>query len=121
MVIDTIPPELIDAGLEPLIELLRPFFVKMSFVVGGIFGLYFILIVVRVYYERKTIRLLQCIRYDLDRMNMHHGIGYSTQRRGVIYRMFRHLKHKFQAARMERGFRKIDKARNKKQKRKKKR
>ena len=73
-------------GLQPLIEAVRPFFLKISVLVGGIFGLYFILLLARVYYERKKVKLLKDIRYDLDRLNMHHGVPYSTGKKGFFRR-----------------------------------
>ena len=114
MVIESGGMSLLDIGLEQVIEILRPFFVKVSFIVGGIFGLYFILIVVRIYYERKKIKLLQCIRYDLDRMNMHKGISYSTQKKGPFQKLIRYLRDKFRTARVEHGFKKMEKKRQNK-------
>jgi len=46
-----------DALFLPLIEVVRPLFVKLSFVVGGIFGATVFLIFARVYYDRKTVKL----------------------------------------------------------------
>ena len=73
-------------GLQGLIELVRPVFIKFSVLVGGIFGLYFLLLLVRVYYERKKVKLLKDIRYDLDKLNMHHGIPYSRAKKGIVRR-----------------------------------
>lgn len=84
--------EAMDVVFEPLIDAFRPFFMKLSLVMGGIFGLYFILIVIRVYYERKKVRIMQDIRYDLDRMNMSHGLPYSREKKGLFRRLIAKIK-----------------------------
>ncbi len=81
-----IPPELI-GEMPELLSGIQPLLTKLSVVVGGIFGLYFILVVLRVYYERKKVRILEDIRYDLDRLNDHKGISYSAQRRRLFGRI----------------------------------
>lgn len=73
-------------ALQALVDLIGPFFVKLSVVVGGIFGLYFILILARVYYERKKVRLLQHIRYDLDHLNYHFKLPTSRQQIGFFHK-----------------------------------
>ena len=109
MVIETVPPELVGTGLDSLYLLVQPFFKRLSLFVGGIFGLYLILILVRVYYERRKVKLLQAIRYDLDRLNMHYEIGYSTQKKGWFRKAFRSVKSRAQEKKVERGFRKLEK------------
>ena len=84
-------PEIFDESLDavflPLIDIVRPLFVKLSFVVGGIFGAYIILIIIRVYYERKTVKLLKAIKFNLDESNKFHGIRYSSQRTGFFQKI----------------------------------
>lgn len=58
-----------DDPLYPFLQTVTPIIRKVSLVMGGIFGLYMVLILVRIYYERKHVRLLQDIRYDLDQIN----------------------------------------------------
>ncbi|MDP3989915.1 MAG: hypothetical protein Q8Q01_01790 [archaeon] len=60
--------------LDPLINTFQPFFQKASLVVGGIFGLYFILILVRVHYERKKVKILKNIHSDLEKLTNHFGV-----------------------------------------------
>ena len=84
-------PEMIE-GVQPLIDLVQPVFLKASILVGGIFGLYLILILVRVHYERKKVKILQDIRYDLDKLNMSRGVKSSRQRKGFFGRMIEKLK-----------------------------
>ena len=84
-------PEMIE-GVQPLIDLVQPVFLKASILVGGIFGLYLILILVRVHYERKKVKILQDIRYDLDKLNMSRGVKSSRQRKGLFGRMIEKLK-----------------------------
>lgn len=78
----------IDAGaLQPLVEVIRPLLVKASLLVGGIFGIYIILILVRIHYERRNMKLLQQIRYDLDQQNYHYGIPSSQEKKGFWHRL----------------------------------
>ena len=80
--------------LQPLIDTVQPVLRKLSLLVGGLFGLYLILILARVHYERKKVKLLQAIRYDLDKWNMHHGVTSSKQRKGWFKRIIRSFKNK---------------------------
>lgn len=76
---------LTNSALGPLFDLINPFIVKLSVLVGGIFGLYVILILLRIYYERKNMKLLQHIRYNLDQQNHHYGIPSSREKRGFAH------------------------------------
>ncbi len=78
--------EVNESAFQPLIDLIRPFFLKLSVIVGGIFGLYVILIVLRVYYERKNMILLEHIRYNLDHLNQYYGIPSSREKVGFLHR-----------------------------------
>jgi len=82
----TLTENLNGSALAPLAELLGPLLVKLSVLVGGIFGLYVILIFLRVYYERKNMKLLQHIRYNLDQQNRHYGIPSSEEKKGFLHR-----------------------------------
>ena len=88
---------MIDVGpeLQPLVDGVQPFFLKLSVLVGGIFGLYVILILVRVYYERKKVKLLQNIRFDLDQLNIHYGLRYSRQKKHLLKKFVNYLKNLF--------------------------
>ena len=96
-------PEVIE-GIQPLIDLVQPVFLKLSFLVGGIFGLYLILILVRIHYERKKVRILQDIRYDLDKLNMSRGVKSSRQRKGFFGRIFESLKRKSRDKKINKEF-----------------
>ena len=75
--------EQLDVGsLQPLVDVIRPLIVKASLLVGGLFGIYAILLAFRVYYERKNQILLEKICYDLDHLNQHFGIPSSQERVG---------------------------------------
>jgi hypothetical protein len=76
--------DLSDAVFEPLFETIRPLFVKLSFVVGGIFGAYVILIILRVYYEHRNLKMLKAIKFNLDQSNKAAGIRYSSQKKGIM-------------------------------------
>ena len=76
------------SAFQPVVDIIRPFFLKLSVIVGGIFGLYAILIVLRVYYERRNMILLEQIRYDLDHLNQHYGVPSSREKVGFFHRYF---------------------------------
>ncbi len=60
----------VDLGvLQPVQEVVAPFLKGLSALVGGIFGIYFILVVVRIYYERKNAKVLRDIRSQLVLLN----------------------------------------------------
>lgn len=71
---------------QPLIEALKPVIGTLSAVVGGLFGLYLIFILVRLYYERKKVKLLKNINYDLDYLNQHFNLPYSHQKKPLKLR-----------------------------------
>jgi len=100
-----------DAIFLPLLEVVRPLFVKLSFVIGGIFGATLLLVVVRVYYEHKTLKLLSAIRFDLDQHNKHLGIRYSTQKRSIFKRWLEYWKEHSH----NRAVKKLERFRDKKQ------
>ena len=74
------PTEMVDL-FQPLIETIKPIVGFISAVVGGIFGLYLIFIIARLYYERKKVRLLKNINYDLDYLNQHFNLPYSQEKK----------------------------------------
>lgn len=76
---------LTNSAFGSLFELINPVIVKLSVLVGGIFGLYVILIILRVYYERQNMKLLQHIRYNLDQQNHYYGIPSSREKRGFMH------------------------------------
>lgn len=82
--------------LQPLVDVVSPLLVKLSVFVGGLFGLYLILILIRVYYERKKVKLLHDIKYDLDRLNMHYNIGFSSQQKGIFKRIILSIRKKLE-------------------------
>lgn len=81
-------------GLEPLIEVARPVILKLSIFFGGIVGLCIILILIRVHYERKKIKLLQDIRYNLDKLNIHYGLTNSRSRKDFLERVWNKIRGK---------------------------
>ena len=69
----------------PVLEVIRPLFIRLSVLFGGIFGLYVILVGFRVYYERKSLKTLEAIRYDLDALNESQGIDSSLHRKHILH------------------------------------
>ncbi len=87
--------EEIPSTLLPVLEVVQPLIRKVSVIVGGIFGLYIILILVRIYYERKVLKTLQAICYNLDQWNMKQGVPSSRQKRGILKKMVSYLRSLF--------------------------
>jgi len=67
--------------LQPVAGVVLPVLKELSIFVGGIFGLYVILILIRVYYERKKVKILEDIRFDLDQLNLHQKLPDSRDRK----------------------------------------
>ncbi len=72
-------PEVVNDFIGPLIETIKPVMGTVSAIVGGLFGLYLIFILFRLYYERKKVNLLKNICYDLDYLNQNFDLPYSSQ------------------------------------------
>ncbi len=66
---------------QPLIDTIKPIMGFVSAIVGGLFGLYLIFIISRLYYEKKKVRLLKNINYDLDYLNQHFDLPYSKEKK----------------------------------------
>lgn len=75
-------------AFQPVIDTLQPLIVKFSVVVGGLFGLYVLLLIIRVYYERRKVKYLQAILYDLDHLNRHNNVPYSKMRKSLLTKVF---------------------------------
>jgi phosphate/sulfate permease len=73
-------PEIVNV-FQPLIDTIKPIMGFVSAVVGGLFGLYLIFIISRLYYERKKVKLLKNINYNLDYLNQHFNLPYSNEKR----------------------------------------
>jgi hypothetical protein len=72
-----------DSAIAPIAEVTIPIISRLNVLVGGIFGLYLILIVARIYYERRKVKILEDIRYDLDNLNYVMGTCYSPHRKEI--------------------------------------
>ena len=90
---DNVQMELIPE-LQSVLDTVNPFLRQLSFFIGGIFGLYLILMIARVYYERKSVKILKDIRYDLDRLNMHYGLSCSHNNKGFFRRIIGFFKRR---------------------------
>ena len=76
---------------QDLVNTVQPFVTKVSILVGGIFGIYFLLLIVRIYYERKKVRVLMDIRYDLDQQNRKYMLPTSRARRTIPEKIIDYL------------------------------
>ena len=83
-----------DFAPQALVDAFQPFLLKLSVIVGGIFGLYVILLIVRIYYERRNYNILKDIRYDLDQLNLHYNLPNSSQRKGILHRFASHVRNR---------------------------
>lgn len=90
-----------DNPLKPVIDSVQPFFKKISVLVGGIFGLYLILILVRIHYERKKYKVLLDVRYDLDQLNRHYNLPYSKARKDLHQVFFEWITSLFRPRKIE--------------------
>ncbi|MBS3123463.1 hypothetical protein J4437_02375 [Candidatus Woesearchaeota archaeon] len=70
--------------INNLTKVLQPLFKGLNLVLGGIFGVYLIMVISRLYYERKKVQLLKAILYDLDKLNEHYKINNSRSRVGLV-------------------------------------
>ena len=84
-------PTVLLPEFETLVQLIQPLVIKLSFLVGGVFGLYFILIIVRIYFEHKKVKLLKHIRFDLDQLNIHYNLPYSKKQKGWLRKTWNRL------------------------------
>lgn len=78
---DLLSPQQLQDSIQSLLT-------KLSFLAGGIFGLYVILLLVRMYYERKKVKLLEDIRNDVDKLTIHFGIKHAHPRQNILKRIF---------------------------------
>ena len=73
----------------PLAEVIQPIFSQLILLFGGIAGLYLLLIFIRIIYERKKVKLLRDIRFNLDQINIDKKLPYSTSKQSWVKRVFR--------------------------------
>ncbi len=96
------------AVLQPLVDKLEPLLIKMGFIFGGIFGLYLILLAAKVYFERRKVVILEDIRFDLDQLNKHYGLPYSSHKKGWWTQLVERGQHNFVMRRAHSSFQKSD-------------
>lgn len=83
------PDELVlgNEFFQGIVNTVTPLIAKLSLLVGGLFGIYLLLLIVRIYYERKNSKLLQDIRFLLDQQNKQLHLPTSHARRPWIARL----------------------------------
>lgn len=83
---------LIPANAGPIFETVRSLIFTTSYVVGGIFGIYLILLLVRWWQNRIVIRLLKDIKFDLDQQNKKQKLPHSKAMfQSKVYRKFSNI------------------------------
>ena len=90
--------------LQPLIDKIQPILINLSIIFGGIFGLYLIMTLSRVYHDRKNYLLLKDICFNLEQLNRHYGLRHSEHNRTFIEKIFLNLKHKFHLQKAQQEF-----------------
>lgn len=90
--------------LQPLIDKIQPILINLSIIFGGIFGLYFIMTISRVYHDRKNYLLLKDIRFNLEQLNKHYGLRHSEHNRTFIENILINIKHKFHLQKAQKEF-----------------
>lgn len=73
---------------QQLQDTVQSLLTRLSFLAGGFFGLYVILLLVRMYYERKKVKLLEDIRNDVDKLTIHFGIKHAHDKKNILKRIF---------------------------------
>jgi len=58
--------EYVPVVLDPVVGVVQNFFTIMSALLGGLFGLYFIFLFIRFFYDRKILSELRALRRELD-------------------------------------------------------
>ncbi len=80
----------VPGALEPVVEVIRQTIGTVSWLVGGIFGLYLILLIVRWWQNRILIKVMKDIRFNLDQLNKRYRIKYSgEEKESKLYKSFR--------------------------------
>jgi hypothetical protein len=59
-----VPPELLQL-LQPLMDVVGPIISTLSWMLGGIFGIYMLWLIIKIYYDHKRIKILKEIRNDI--------------------------------------------------------
>ncbi len=77
----------LESTIQPLIKL-------AEYILGGLFGLYVLLVLIRIHYERKKVNLLKDIRFDLDNLSKHFGVSHSALRKGFFARLWAKMRGK---------------------------
>ncbi len=80
---ELVPPEILNQLTDQMLGTFQPVLETVGLIIGGAFGIYVLLAVARIYNEKKKINLLQDIRYDLEKLNVHFGVSTSKHKRGV--------------------------------------
>jgi len=80
---------LIPANAGPIFETIRSVVSTASYVVGGIFGIYLILLLVRWWQNRIVIRLLKDIKFNLEQQNKKQKLPHSKDMfHSKVYKKF---------------------------------
>ncbi|MBI4981219.1 hypothetical protein HZC30_06735 [Candidatus Woesearchaeota archaeon] len=79
------PPIEFTEMLQPLTEVIKPIITVIGTLLGGLLGVYILMLLVRWWYERKQLKVMEGIRYDLDYLNQHFNLPYSQKKPHKLY------------------------------------
>ena len=76
--INNVPPQITEL-LGPLVNVVGPILSTLSWVLGGIFGLYLILLLFRVYFDHKRVKILKKIQKDVHFLREHAVVSHISK------------------------------------------
>ncbi len=79
------PPFELTQMLQPLSDVLKPVITVIGTLLGGLLGVYILMLLVRWWYERKQLKVMEGIRFDLDYLNQHFNLPYSQKKPHKLY------------------------------------
>ncbi len=79
--------------LGPIIGPLTRFIDIIQYIVGGIFGIYLILVILRWYESRKLVRLMTDVKQELKSLNKHLGVKTRKQKTTSIRKIRKTIKN----------------------------
>jgi hypothetical protein len=90
---ETINQTINNSGIiNSIANITQPIIAKTSLILGGIFGVYLILTIIRIIFEYRRVKLLKEIKYDLKQLNNHFKIKTYKNRPMLSHRIKNFIK-----------------------------
>jgi hypothetical protein len=80
---EALPPFDLSMFIEPIAEIVGPIVSGLSVILGGVFGIYLILLIIRAYYENRKVKILREIRNDLRELKASYDFSHKVTDLGV--------------------------------------